>query len=176
MIFRARLAYTPHRPAIENAALEVRDGRVVSLSSARAPVGADETDLGDVLLLPGLINAHTHLELTRFRGRVPFHGRFAEWVEELLRLVSRNQDDDDKRESIRAGIDQSLRSGVTTVADIGYGTVIFAPALMRHVLQLARRLAVRSVCAEIRATQTERLSLHNECGFEDHGSLVRFER
>ncbi len=51
-----------------------------------------------------------------------------------------------------------------------------APALMRHVLNFARRMDVRSVCAEIRATDTEQLSLHQKCGFEDCGSLVRFER
>ena len=58
----------------------------------------------------------------------------------------------------------------------GFAETGVAPALMRHVLQFVRRLDVRSVCAEIRATQTEILSLHNECGFEDCGSLVRFER
>ena len=121
MIYRARFACTPDRPVIENAGLEVRDGRVISLGPARGRAGADEIDLGDVLLLPGLINAHTHLELSCLRREIPFDGCFADWVATLLRRLPVRESEDKARASIRAGIEESLGSGVTTVADIGYG-------------------------------------------------------
>lgn len=121
MLYRARFACTPDRPVIENAVLEVRDGQVVAFGPARERAGADEIDLGDVLLLPGLINAHTHLELSCLRSEVPFNGCFAEWVETLLRRLPVRESEDKARASIRAGIEESLESGVTTVADIGYG-------------------------------------------------------
>lgn len=43
------------------AVLVVEDGAIVAVNPAAAPAGAHEMDLGDVTLLPGLIDAHTHL-------------------------------------------------------------------------------------------------------------------
>lgn len=42
--------------------------------------------MGNVALLPGLINAHTHLELSWLRGRVPPANRFTDWVKQLVAL------------------------------------------------------------------------------------------
>ena len=121
MIFRARYALTPGVRLVENAALEVRGGRVVSLRAAPSPGPSPAVDLGDVLLLPGLINAHTHLELTCLQGQVPFRGSFASWVETLIASAPRNQSEQRARESIRDGISRCLAAGVTTVGDIAYG-------------------------------------------------------
>lgn len=84
---RARWVVPVIGPPIENGRVEIRDGLIASVGPVRTP-GRDELDLGDVVLIPGLINAHTHLELTRFRGRVPFTGSFTDWIERLTRLTS----------------------------------------------------------------------------------------
>ena len=121
MIVRARYALTPGAAPVENAVLEIQAGRVVSLGPAGSAGAAGALDLGDVLLLPGLINAHTHLELTCLRGQVPFRGSFAEWVEMLVASLPPHQGDQRARLSVRQGVMQSLRAGVTVVGDIGYG-------------------------------------------------------
>ena len=46
-------------------------------------------DLGNVALLPGLVNAHTHLELSWLRGRVPPASQFTDWVKTLFAIRGR---------------------------------------------------------------------------------------
>jgi cytosine/adenosine deaminase-related metal-dependent hydrolase len=82
----------------------------------RAPAGED-VDLGNVLLMPGLVNAHCHLELTAMRGFLE-ELDFGEWI---LRLATA------KRavltslgmlvDAARFGIAEGLRAGVTTYGD-----------------------------------------------------------
>ena len=42
-------------------------------------------DLGDGILMPSLINAHTHLELSALKNRIPMHMGFQNWVSELIK-------------------------------------------------------------------------------------------
>jgi cytosine/adenosine deaminase-related metal-dependent hydrolase len=64
----------------------VEDGRVAWVGS-RGDAGEPEApvrDLGGGVLLPGLVNAHCHLELSQLSGRVPFGDGFTRWVEALV--------------------------------------------------------------------------------------------
>jgi len=74
-------------------------------------------DLGDVILTPGLVNPHTHLELTCYAGRIP-PGPFWPWFQRLLAL--RREPGALARETAAVvdGAWQSLRAGVTCVGDI----------------------------------------------------------
>ncbi len=70
---------------------ELRPGAWVVLEGGRIrevadspPSGCKRRDLGAGLLLPGLVNAHTHLELSFLAGLVPPAGDFVEWVERLV--------------------------------------------------------------------------------------------
>jgi cytosine/adenosine deaminase-related metal-dependent hydrolase len=72
------------RPPIEGGWVTVIDGRIVEVGKGRAPDAAD--DLGDVALMPGLVNAHTHLELSWMRGRIPPAASMDEWMQGMLRL------------------------------------------------------------------------------------------
>ena len=59
-------------PPLRDAWVTVADGRVIALGTGAPPDGVDVTrDLGHAVLMPGLINAHTHLELSWLWGRVP---------------------------------------------------------------------------------------------------------
>lgn len=40
-------------------------------------------DLGDTILLPGLINAHCHLDFTALKGKVPYRGTFIDWLKRM---------------------------------------------------------------------------------------------
>jgi len=107
-------------PPIGNGRLTVENGRITAVECAAAPV-AGEIDHGDAAILPGFVNAHTHLELTHLRGRVPFRGSFIRWVEDLVALRWLDQAEADRVAAIREGAGQSLAAGVTAIGDVGYG-------------------------------------------------------
>lgn len=93
----------------------VENGRIVEIGR-RTPPGAVEQDLGDALLIPGLVNAHTHLEFSSLKKRLGKPGiSLPEWVRLVIgqRPTSRQVD-----KAVAAGLQQSVQAGVTTVADI----------------------------------------------------------
>lgn len=116
---RARFIIRFDHPPITNGDLVVEGSRIVSLAPANRAKTA--LDSGDVALLPGFINAHTHLELTQLAGRVPFETTFAGWIESLLALRPEIDAEVARVASIRDGIAQSLAAGVTTVGEISRG-------------------------------------------------------
>lgn len=68
-------------------------------------------------ILPGLINTHTHLELTGFEGQVPDR-EFSDWITRLRQLKS-TRNSADYIEAARRGLADCYASGVTTIADTG---------------------------------------------------------
>ncbi len=70
---------------LSDAWVTLAGGRVQAVDS-RPPSGARRRELGRGLLLPGLVNAHTHLELSFLAGLVPPRGDFVGWLEELVAL------------------------------------------------------------------------------------------
>lgn len=65
--------------------LLVRDHRIERVGApGERPPAAEIHDLGPVALLPGLVNAHTHLELSWLRGRVPPAATFVDWIKQLF--------------------------------------------------------------------------------------------
>jgi cytosine/adenosine deaminase-related metal-dependent hydrolase len=81
-IIRAPWVLPIDRPPIAGGWVECQHGRIARVG-AGAPPGPAE-DLGDVALLPALVNAHTHLELSWLAGRVPPAASMIEWVRRLL--------------------------------------------------------------------------------------------
>jgi cytosine/adenosine deaminase-related metal-dependent hydrolase len=84
MIYRARWMLPIDRAPIAGGWIQVAGGRIARLGSGR-PDGP-LTDLGDVALLPGLVNAHTHLELSWMAGLVPPAASMDGWIRTLLRV------------------------------------------------------------------------------------------
>jgi cytosine/adenosine deaminase-related metal-dependent hydrolase len=72
------------------------------------------------LLLPGLINAHTHLELSFLADALQDVHHFPDWVDRLMQATPRDPVELETtiRQAMRTGIRQSLAAGVTTVGDI----------------------------------------------------------
>jgi cytosine/adenosine deaminase-related metal-dependent hydrolase len=118
MQLRPRVIIPVQSPPLVDRAIGVSAGRITSWVHGSAERASD---LGDVALLPGLVNAHTHLELSYLSGRVPFEETFAGWIGRLISERRRCSDDASRSASIRSGVEQSLAAGVTTVGDIGYG-------------------------------------------------------
>ena len=83
--YRAAWVVPVDGPPVRGAVVVIRDGRIDRIVGA-GDVSADAyTDLGRVALLPGLINAHTHLELTDYHGKIPPRP-FWEWLARLVEL------------------------------------------------------------------------------------------
>ena len=124
VLLRARRLLSDSTSSFEGAGVLVRDGRVVMLTrsgeeSRRVAGRGDVTDidLGDVVLAPGLVNAHAHLDLGLLHGKLPAGEGFVPWVGALLRARFELQEDDFLG-AVRQGAERLLETGTTAVGDI----------------------------------------------------------
>ncbi len=80
--YRAAWLLPISQPPIRDAWLRTERGRIVAFGPTRPGdfTAPDEIDLGNVAVLPGLVNAHTHLELSWMRGRIADTGAFPDWI------------------------------------------------------------------------------------------------
>lgn len=90
-----------------------------------SPPEAEEHAFDDCILLPGLINAHTHLELHGLQGSVE-EDDFFNWIRGI-KVAKEELSEEAFVEAARAGVRDSWRWGVTTVADTGTsGATVYA--------------------------------------------------
>lgn len=85
----------------------------------RGQANAD-VDLGNVAVLPGLVNAHTHLDLSGVSAPVPFTGDFTDWLRAVI-AFRRTRSPRDVEADIRKGLRECLARGVTLLGDISAG-------------------------------------------------------
>ena len=107
-------------PIRDGAVLVDDRGRIAAIGPGdRVPVPPDAVriDLRNSVLLPGLVNTHTHLELTGFAGMVEAD-TFLEWILRVI-AVKAARSDEAFFDAACEGIRRTWRSGVTTVADTG---------------------------------------------------------
>ena len=170
-VYHARWIVPVSTPPLRDGALAVQDGRIAYVGEAsRAPKG-EVHDLGDALLLPGLVNAHTHLELTAMRGfleDLPFF----EWIVRLQRAKTTVLSPESMLDSAKLGIGEGLLAGITTYADTCDSGVA---------LEAMRAMGVRGImyqevfgpdpasCDEAITSLREKLAVHREAA----SSLVR---
>ncbi|MDF1502805.1 amidohydrolase family protein [Roseisolibacter sp. H3M3-2] len=116
-LIAARWVVPVSAPPIADGAVAVDGGGRIAWVGPRADAPAgDVEELGDAILLPGLVNAHTHLELTTMRGLLEDADFFA-WIRTLTRARAEVLTDDDLRDAARLGVLEGLAAGVTTYAD-----------------------------------------------------------
>jgi cytosine/adenosine deaminase-related metal-dependent hydrolase len=120
MIIRARTVVTMDGGTIENGAVTVSGDRIVDVGKfdeIRACNAGEIVDLGEQTLLPGLINAHCHLDYTCLRGKIPPQKSFANWIRainaEKAKLLPR-----DYLRSIDEGFAEAKRFGTTSIANL----------------------------------------------------------
>src|SRR5262245_31472936 len=111
---RARVVYPVGRPSIEYGVVTVDGERILAVGAA---ADGDVHDLGDVALLPGLVNAHTHLEFSYLKQPLGRPGmRLPDWIR--LVIAERGRGDISPLVANITGWYESSRCGVTTVGDI----------------------------------------------------------
>ncbi|MBI3813975.1 MAG: amidohydrolase family protein, partial [Nitrospinae bacterium] len=77
----------------------------------------DETvDCSGKILMPGLINAHAHLELTGFRDRITKGLPFADWAREVV-AIRKGLSEKGIISAIENGLNELMSSGVTAIGD-----------------------------------------------------------
>jgi cytosine/adenosine deaminase-related metal-dependent hydrolase len=110
----ARWVFPIDAPPIERGVVRIACDRIHSVGP---PDGRADIDLGNVAVLPGLVNAHAHLDLTGLRGQVPFTGDFTDWLRAVI-AHRRQRSAEQVQHDIQAGIRECLEHGVTLVGDI----------------------------------------------------------
>ena len=107
---------------IRNGAVVVDGGRIVDIGTSDR-IETDYPGLQKIrrpnsIILPGFVNAHTHLELSWTKGKIGDFKDFTGWLERLITLKAGGVDQDLVEDSMRAGIRDVIESGVTTVGEI----------------------------------------------------------
>ena len=114
--YRARWVVPISSPPIADGIVAVEGSKIAFVGNAAdAPPGTD-VDLGDALLMPGLVNAHTHLELTAMRGFLEDLD-FRRWILRLTHARRAVFDRDALLDSARFGLEEGVRAGITSYAD-----------------------------------------------------------
>ena len=105
--------------------VSVDRGRIVALGRRAANDTTPGVDLGDVAVMPGLVNAHTHLELSYLRDQIAPASSFTAWAREIIYARRMRPADPMAMKNaamepaIDAAIDECLRAGTAVVGDIG---------------------------------------------------------
>src|SRR6185436_3363120 len=81
-VVRARWILPIDQPPLEDGWIQFDENRIEAFGRGRPPGPAE--DRGEAAILPGLVNAHTHLELSWMAGRVPPAASMIEWIRRLL--------------------------------------------------------------------------------------------
>ena len=122
LVYTARHVLPISSPPLADGAVVVDDDRIVSCgprSEILEQYGGDGEvrDLGDVVLLPGLINAHTHLELSWMGDEELPQEDFLAWLRGFVQHRD-NEDDAVAREAATRAIADTLARGTVAVGDI----------------------------------------------------------
>ena len=120
-IYRARYVMPITAPIVEDGAVVVRLGIIIAIGKYHdlrgRYLGSLCHDLGEVILMPGLINAHAHLDYTMMRGQLTSGSSFTEWMEQLNKIKSSLSQQDFLGAIVEGA--QELRSwGCTTLCNI----------------------------------------------------------
>ncbi len=116
-VYRASWVLPMVQPPIANGAVAVDGDRITYVGPAGGAPTGTAIDLGNAALLPGLVNVHTHLELTPLRHLLEGLD-FAQWIRTLTHLRRTElSDPSDVEVGARIGIAEGLLRGITTYAD-----------------------------------------------------------
>ncbi len=125
-IFAASYLLPVSSPLVEGGAIAVDKGRIIDvgkLDDLRAAYPAEAEEFPGCAIIPGFVNAHSHLELTHFpswkiRKGIDYSPRtYVDWVIQVIK-INRGLTRQERELSLREGIRISLESGTTAIGDI----------------------------------------------------------
>lgn len=125
LIYAAKHLLPVAATPIQNGAVSVQDGRIVAVGRRKDVVkaypGAEVRELGDVVIVPGFVNAHTHVELSFMNGDSPAGGTFMSWIRDLVARQAVVAADDAALSAAKA-IDTMVNRGTVAIGDVANGT------------------------------------------------------
>lgn len=129
LVVRCAAVLTVSGPPVRNGWIEVARGRIIAVGCGRPRVPC--IDLGDAVALPGLVNAHTHLEFSDLRRPLDTTGGLPEWIRRIVALRRARPTGADGAagvaRAVAAGLAESIAEGVTSVGEIA---TTLAPAVV----------------------------------------------
>jgi cytosine/adenosine deaminase-related metal-dependent hydrolase len=129
---RARWVFPVDAPPIPDGRVTLQAGRITRV----APDGPADQDVGNAALLPGFVNAHTHLDLGMLRGKCSPTPDFPGWLRCVI-AGRRAATSEQVEQAIRDGVAECVRCGTTLVGDISAGGAswpLLAAAPLRSVV------------------------------------------
>ncbi|WP_419192610.1 amidohydrolase family protein [Kolteria novifilia] len=112
--YRARWTIPISQPPIAGGSIAIANGRIQELGESRQQ--PDAIDLGDVAILPGLVNAHAHLDLPTL-PQIEADASFTRWLSHVV-AWRRSASNSLVRSTIETGLAEVVQSGTTLVGDI----------------------------------------------------------
>ncbi len=153
-----------HRPG----AVAVRNGRVVAVGDDQDVMqqvrAVEVIDLPDMLILPAMVNAHAHLNLTPLGPR-PYNGRFIDWLKMVIAEAPR--DDAAVADAVRQGVEGCWAAGVGTAGDIAP-----SPAAIQARMETGLQGVSYLECFGLGKRQQQTIDELNDL-FEGHPALDR---
>ncbi len=107
-------------PPIEDGAVVIRDSTILDFGKRRDILGTysgEISDFDDSIILPGLVNAHTHLELSSLKGEIRNEGDFVDWIKKLVLKRWRRSPEKDE-EAIEQAISEVISTGTVAIGDV----------------------------------------------------------
>ena len=120
MILRAKIVLSVTAPPIEDGAVFIVGNKIRAVApwpDLRPHLHEKVFDLGEVILLPGLVNAHCHLDYTDMAGELSPPKTFTDWIAAIT-VAKTAWSYSDYARSWLHGAHQLLKTGTTTVGDI----------------------------------------------------------
>jgi len=118
LVITARWIVPVSSPPMERGTVTVRGERISAVDSYGGRTA--DVDLGNVAIIPGLVNSHVHLDLSGLAGKVPPSADFCGWLKAII-AHRRTQSPAQIEADIRAGLAKALSFGTTTLGDIAGG-------------------------------------------------------
>src|SRR5713101_3025878 len=119
-LLRARVVLPVSRPPIQEGVVVVSGERIVAVGrwgALASKFSGPVLDLGDAVILPGLVNPHCHLDYTGMAGQFPPPKLFTDWIK-LITTTKSEWGYSEFAESWVQGAGMLLSTGTTTVGDI----------------------------------------------------------
>lgn len=165
-LIKAGILYPVTAEPIKKGCAVVEDGRIVSTGTSEE--FTDErlqkegigkvVDLTSYILLPGFVNAHSHLQLSGLKGKFPYEGDYVRWISNVARFNVEHPDGSDE-EAVTSAIEEMKNSGITAVGDIAT-SANHASALLKSKIKSV--VFIESICPLEERAEEESRRVHSE--------------
>ena len=161
-----RVLLTQCSEPVENGELIIEGGDILEISPQASKVNTEYTlDLSDHLLMPGFVNAHSHLSLTALENKLSPSKNFACWIRDLI-ILNTALKDEERIGGIQKGASEMKSSGVTGLADYVADSV-----LLDSIGSLGFRSVLFLEIIGFQDKKAEGLAKEVERIFKSHGSI-----